>query len=279
MDNEFTLFKSYKSFGLIECFVSFDSQNSSSNKNRILKVLETFKFKSKENSFFKQKPELILKFKTDQEYNQYNVRHDNYFNNTSYDSLDSNNSISNSDDDVLCLINKFLKRLNMSIVIDQFCTAYKQVAKDKYYNFNVYDKDINFTLYAQKHGFLNFSEILKALDLKNEKLSIKNYLSQISKVTNIEVSTIILSNIYIDNICSFFSIELTKSLLKGFIIGTLLVSIKFNQDNILRYDVIRNNIGIHNDKLLNLENAVVALLNFKLLINENDFLNYIQIAF
>ena len=285
MDKEFLLFKSCKSLGLQEYFVSFDNNHDDSQKLRILKVMETFKFKSNDNSFAKKQPKKLVHFQTEQEYNQYIVKHDNYFNNSSNSgSSNSNNQQIQGQNnieetDIFIQIKKFIKTLKLSKVIDQFCLAYKQVAIEKYFNFNVYDKDINFTLYAQKHGFLNFSEILKTLDLKNEKTSIKNYLNIISKLTNIEISTIILSNIYIDNICSFFAIELTKSLLKGFLLGTLLVSIKFNEDKFLRYDVICDNIGLKNEKLMNLENAVIALLNFKLFINENDFFNYLQIAF
>lgn len=224
----------------------------------------------------------------------YNKNHDEYFDIDVNTSTDSKRHISirkNSTNihegfkssenmNIYEVIKNKLLQINFNYLLQQLCYAYDEISDDSInYKNEFYDKEVNFTLYAQKHSYSNFSSLLKSIEIVNPSISLEQFLARIIYKTNIEVSSLIIANMYIDKICEAFSIKLNINLLFGFLIGCIYISMKFNEDCSFKPSFISKVFGIDVKRLNQIEHAVLSLLNFKTIIKDQEFLEYIQIAF
>lgn len=214
----------------------------------------------------------------------YNKNHDEYFDNKSSDSYEISNIKTKIQEksnviDTYNLIKKKLMNINFNHLLQQLCYAYNEISQDSCFRYDYYDKEVNFTLYAQKHSYSNFSTLLSLIEIKNPSVSIKEYLARIIYKTNLEISSLIIANMYIDKICEKFSIKLNTGLLFGFLIGCIYISMKLNEDCNLNSEFISKVFGIDAKRIHQIEHAVISLLNFRIIIKEDEFLEYIEVAF
>jgi hypothetical protein len=110
-------------------------------------------------------------------------------------------------------------------------------------------------------------------------ISIKNFFERIVKYTKIENSTLILILVYIDRLCDKQKFRLNYFNIHKIIISTMIIAIKYNEDEYFDQNFYSKVGGITIKELQKLEHSILTLLNFDLFVNEtlfNKYYNYIQ---
>ena len=97
------------------------------------------------------------------------------------------------------------------------------------------------------------SEIIPFIDKHVAKISLFDYLFRIQKYSEVENSTIIISLIYLDRICSKKGIKLTKYNIHRLLFTSILVAIKYNEDIIYGNKFYSKIAGVTVDELKILE--------------------------
>ena len=85
------------------------------------------------------------------------------------------------------------------------------------------------------------------------EISIDDYINRIYKYTKMNISTLIMSIIYIDRLCEINNYILSMNNIHKIILASSLVSIKFNEDTIIRTKYYSEIAGIPVYDLNNLE--------------------------
>ena len=106
------------------------------------------------------------------------------------------------------------------------------------------------------------------------KISIFDYIKRINKYTFIEINTMILSLIYIDRICLVENFELNYYNIHKIIFASILIAIKFNEDDIYSNNYFSQVAGVSLKELNLMEKQILVLLEFKLYVDDNDFEKY-----
>ena len=84
-------------------------------------------------------------------------------------------------------------------------------------------------------------------------ISIQNYIQRIIKYSRVEESTLILSMIYIDRLCKFSGLEINKFNVHRLVSSSILLAIKFNEDNFFSNDYYSKIMGLSLSDLNKLE--------------------------
>lgn len=105
------------------------------------------------------------------------------------------------------------------------------------------------------------------------KISIEDYLTRIQKYTKVEKSTLIISLIYIDRICSK-KLILTYFNVHRIIFSAILISIKYNEDIYYKNKYYAEIAGVNIKELEILEHSFVDLLEFKLFVADHTYEKY-----
>ena len=108
----------------------------------------------------------------------------------------------------------------------------------------------------------------------NPNISLQNYLSRILKYTKPQPSTIIISLILIDKFCETSNINLNKKNIHKIFLTSIIVAIKYNEDEYFTNNYYAKVGGIVQKELLNLEYMFLTLLNFNIFIDEKIYNNY-----
>ena len=108
---------------------------------------------------------------------------------------------------------------------------------------------------------------------KIPKISISEYIQRIIEYTEIENSSLIMSLIYLDRICKK-DIMITEHNIHLFLLMSLIISIKINEDLIYDNNYYSKVAGISIKEFNQLESEFLKLINFKLYISEEEFLKY-----
>jgi hypothetical protein len=108
---------------------------------------------------------------------------------------------------------------------------------------------------------------------KIPKISISEYIQRIIEYTEIENSSLIMSLIYLDRICKK-DIMITELNIHRFLLMSLIISIKINEDIIYDNNYYSKVAGISIKEFNQLESEFLKLINFKLYISEEEFLKY-----
>ena len=108
---------------------------------------------------------------------------------------------------------------------------------------------------------------------KIPKISISEYIQRIIEYTEIENSSLIMSLIYLDRIC-IKDIMITELNIHLFLLMSLIISIKINEDLIYDNNYYSKVAGISIKEFNQLESEFLKLINFKLYISEEEFLKY-----
>ena len=138
------------------------------------------------------------------------------------------------------------------------------------------------TILEENKKLDNYKEIIK----KQSKMvfsansipgiSIKDYLIRIQTYSGIEKSTLILSLILIDHICKKSDLILTYFNIHRVLFGSILISIKFNEDTYYDNKFYSEIAGVKLKELKLLEYTFLALNDFNIFVNSNEFEKYQQ---
>ena len=105
-------------------------------------------------------------------------------------------------------------------------------------------------------------------------ITIKQYMQRIMKYTTPEPSTIILSLIYIDQICENSTLKLTRLNIYRFILLSLLTAIKYNEDDYFSNEYYAQVGGVSLKEINLLEYSFLFLLDFNCFIDDETYENY-----
>ena len=138
------------------------------------------------------------------------------------------------------------------------------------------------TILEENKKLDNYKEIIK----KQSKMvfsansipgiSIKDYLIRIQTYSGIEKSTLILSLILIDHICKKTELVLTYYNIHRLVFTSILISIKFNEDTYYDNKFYSEIAGVKLKELKLLEYTFLALNDFNIFVNSNEFEKYQQ---
>ena len=98
-------------------------------------------------------------------------------------------------------------------------------------------------------------------------ISIKDYLIRIQTYSNIERSTLIISLIYIDRFCNKAKVTLTHYNIHRILFSSILMGIKFNEDNFYDNKYYSQIAGVKLKELKVLEYNFIKMLNCELYVS------------
>ena len=142
-------------------------------------------------------------------------------------------------------------------IISSIAINLEEIINDNYINYRY--------IFVQKDNF--FTNFLPCI-------SIEDYLKRLFYYTKINISTLILAIVYIDNFCELNGYILTLNNIYRMIMTSCLLSIKFNEDKIFGNSFYAK-VGNFSVELLNaLEYEFYVKMNFQLLVNHDYYKKY-----
>lgn len=108
----------------------------------------------------------------------------------------------------------------------------------------------------------------------NPSITIKDYLERLYKYSKMNISTVILLLIYIDRISNINKFKLTYYIIHKLILSSMVVAIKYNEDDYFSIKYYAKLGGISKAEMINLELYFVTLLNFNLFVKIELFNKY-----
>ena len=142
-------------------------------------------------------------------------------------------------------------------IISSIAINLEEIINDNYINYR--------NIFVQKDNF--FTNFLPCI-------SIEDYLKRLFYYTKINISTLILAIVYIDNFCELNRYILTSNNIYRMIMTSCLLSIKFNEDIIFGNSFYAK-VGNFSVELLNaLEYEFYVKMNFQLLVNHDYYKKY-----
>ena len=110
----------------------------------------------------------------------------------------------------------------------------------------------------------------------NHSLSIKTYLENLVKVTQIESSTLIAMLIYIDRLCEINNFVVNSLNVYRIIFSSFVIAIKYNEEKDFNNEFFSKLAGMSLTEMNLLELIYLNLIDYKLYISDEDFLNYYE---
>ena len=105
-------------------------------------------------------------------------------------------------------------------------------------------------------------------------ISLKDYLIRIQTYTGVEKSTLILSLILIDHICKKSNLIITYYNIHRLLFGSVLISIKFNEDTYYDNKFYSEIAGVKLKELKMIEYSFLELSDFNVSVNKDEFEQY-----
>ena len=105
-------------------------------------------------------------------------------------------------------------------------------------------------------------------------ISIIDYLNRIQIYSNLEKSTLIISLIYIDRFCELSKTILTYYNIHRILFASILIAIKYNEDNFYDNNFYSEIAGIKLEELNMIEKKFISMCNFQFFISVDIFENY-----
>lgn len=106
------------------------------------------------------------------------------------------------------------------------------------------------------------------------KISLSDYLHRIIKYTKVEESTVIMALIYIDRLCRKRKIMLTEYNVYRILFGSILASLKFNEDKFYSNIFYAKIGGVEVSQLNQLEYEFLIGINFDLFVDTKMYQKY-----
>ena len=112
---------------------------------------------------------------------------------------------------------------------------------------------------------------------KNKKgKNMTNYIKHFINKVNLEPSTLILSTMYLDRLCSKGKFKLNTNNACEIFLICLILAIKFNEEYFENNYYYSKIVGINNRNLNKLEKQALRIINFNLYVYEEQFKSYIN---
>lgn len=127
---------------------------------------------------------------------------------------------------------------------------------------------------TDKYNNENNNKLVKPFLSINPSISIKDYLERLYKYTKINASTIVMILIYIDRLCNINKLKLTYSIIHKLILSSMVVAVKYNEDEYFPMKYYAKLGGISPIELNFLEFYFISLINFNLFIKKELFDKY-----
>jgi hypothetical protein len=109
---------------------------------------------------------------------------------------------------------------------------------------------------------------------KVPSMGIEDYIKRIVKYSQLEPSTLILSIAYIDRLCDLKKYNLTFNNIHRIVLASILISIKYNEDDFYKNTQYAKIGGISLKELNNLEYEFCTLIDFSLHVDYPIYRNY-----
>lgn len=106
------------------------------------------------------------------------------------------------------------------------------------------------------------------------RISIYDYLYRIRFYSEIEDNTLIISLIYIDRLCKLGDIVLIENNIHRLLFTSILIAVKYNEDNIYDNNYYANIAGINIKELNLLENDFCSKMKFNFYVEPKQFEQY-----
>lgn len=256
--------------------------NKSSNIDKInnlkhLSYEKTLKLKNIDyNQFSNSFNELINKFNSKKLFNGNNL------------SNCSINTKINNKEFIQTLTSKVKKKLS-DILINNDCKKSNKIETNNISNCSTNNNSSNNSnkLLIDIDNINKIEEIISSFELKKcPPFDLKFYIMTICDTIGFEKSTIV----YAINILNRFLTKLSilclnnnKSINKKFNITSvyklaaivLFISMKINEDDVLNYNEYSELVGFDIDKLWNLEKEILEVIDYNLIVNDNEYFNTI----
>lgn len=129
--------------------------------------------------------------------------------------------------------------------------------------------DENFKKIQEKQKKLVFNS------KKTPSIPIQTYLERVLKYTHIEESTLIIGLIYIDRICELNDITLTELNVHRILFTSILLSIKFNEDDFYSNSYYAKVAGISLEEVNLAESEFLNLCKFRLFVTKELYDKYL----
>lgn len=127
---------------------------------------------------------------------------------------------------------------------------------------------------TNKYNNENNNKLTKPFLSINPSISIKDYLERLYKYTKINASTIVMILIYIDRFCNINKCKLTYPIIHKLILSSMVVAVKFNEDEYFPMKFYAKLGGISLIELNFLEFYFISLINFNLFIKKELYDKY-----
>lgn len=105
-------------------------------------------------------------------------------------------------------------------------------------------------------------------------ISIEDYISRLVKFTQVETSTLIISLLYLDKITKNKDIILCQKNIHRFILASIVLSAKFNEERHLKNSSYAKIGGISKEEMMNLELSFMDYINNRFFVDENEYEKY-----
>ena len=138
------------------------------------------------------------------------------------------------------------------------------------------------TILDENKKLENYKDIIKSQSKsvfssdKVPNISIEDYLIRIQTYSCVEKSTLILSLILIDHICKKSDLILTYYNIHRILFGSVLISIKSNEDSYYDNKFYSEIAGVQLKELKSIEYTFLQLSDFNVFVNEEEYEQYRQ---
>ena len=105
-------------------------------------------------------------------------------------------------------------------------------------------------------------------------ISLRDYINRIMKYSKMDISTLIMAIIYIDNFCDKHRYILTANNIYRILLSACLLSLKFNEDTTVDYNYYSVIAAVSVEDLKNLEFYMYLKLHFSLLVKYDLYKSY-----
>jgi hypothetical protein len=110
----------------------------------------------------------------------------------------------------------------------------------------------------------------------NQSLTIKKYLENLVKVTQIESSTLIAMLIYIDRLCEINNFIINSFNVYRIIFSSFVIAIKYNEEKYFDNKFFSKLAGMSLTEMNLLESIYLNLIDYKLYISDEEFFIYCE---
>lgn len=105
-------------------------------------------------------------------------------------------------------------------------------------------------------------------------ISLENYLFHLVKYTNMNISSLILSVIYIDQFCEKYKYILSLNNIYRLILVFVFISLKYNEDIMVNANTYSNIAGVFVNDLKTLEYEMCKALDFNFFVKSENYQQY-----